>query len=185
MIAFHGSPCLFDRFEAAKIGSQWRYGGAQGHGVYLAEDRDIAANYAVPGWRGGAAVRASNGRGYVYEIDAPDGEYIDTGIPCAEQPEPARSIFEKGFSSLKGPKAGYWRHVLDDAPNNTVYYSQVGKLLYFARKAGSPLEPILAAAGYIGCKGQVQVWGSSEFAIFEPSVLRILSVAEQKERMAA
>jgi hypothetical protein len=196
MIAWHGSPMLFDAFEAEKIGSQWRHGGAEGFGIYLTDNRDIAGSYATPGWQdeqarelktaqiydnSGMVARPGHPqgwRGYVYEIEAPDGPFIDNDLLCSEQDQPARSIFEQGFAELKGPQYRYWKHVLATAPENKHYYSQVGKLLSFCRKSGTPLEDRLVAAGYVGCKKRVRDWGgSNEFAIFDPSVLRIVSVS--------
>ena len=45
MVVWHGSPHKFDRFDASKIGTGE---GAQayGHGLYLAEARDVAKSYA-------------------------------------------------------------------------------------------------------------------------------------------
>ncbi|TPM14015.1 hypothetical protein [Mesorhizobium sp. B2-3-6] len=190
MIAFHGSPCLFQHFNAGKIGSQWRYGGSEGFGIYLTDDRDVAARYALPGaemhvavpqpWYGWHQNPRPNGKeamegvGYVYEVEIPEGRYIDNATLSAEQPEPARSIFEKGFSLLRGggPMRGYWLHVLEGAGDN-----QVGKLLHYCRKAGGPLEPMLAAAGYAGCKKRVKVWDCNEFVIFDPKALHIVSVS--------
>lgn len=183
LIAWHGSPVLFDRFDAGKIGSQWKHGGAEGYGIYLTDRQEVAAGYAVPGWRGGAAVRAQNGFGYLYEVEAPTGEYIDNAELCADQPEPARSIFVNAMADLKGPMAGYWRFVLDSMDGA---YSQVGRLLCYSRKCGNALEPILLAAGYVGCKNRVEAWGgASEFVVFDPRCLTILSVAPQVEKAAA
>ncbi|PTE11539.1 hypothetical protein [Mesorhizobium helmanticense] len=185
MIAFHGSPVRFDRFDPAKIGSQWRNHGASGRGIYLTDSRDVATGYAVPGWRGGAAVRAQDDTGFVYEVEAPAAAYIDCDTLCDEQPEPAKSIFRNAVSVLHGPMARWWLHVLADAPNSRYYYSQVGKLLCFARKNGSPLEPVLAEAGYVGSKKRVEVWnGACEFCVFQTDRLRILS-AQPHQRIAA
>ncbi|MER9502446.1 hypothetical protein [Mesorhizobium sp. M0587] len=198
MIAFHGSPCLFQDFDPGKIGSQWRHGGSEGFGIYLTDDREVAARYALPGasmhvavpqpWYGwhqkptpNGKEEGTRGQGYVYKVEAPDGPFLDNDVLCSEHPQPARSIFEKGFSALKGrgPTRGYWLHVLADAQNNRAYYSQVGRLLFYCRKNGTPLEPMLAAAGYVGCKKQDR--GTNEFVCFDPRALRILSVSAFRE----
>ena len=47
-IVYHGSPHKFDRFDSSKIGTGE---GAQayGHGLYLADNKDVAATYRNPG----------------------------------------------------------------------------------------------------------------------------------------
>jgi hypothetical protein len=47
MLAYHGTPHRFERFDASKIGTGE---GAQayGHGIYFAESPDVAKSYAVP-----------------------------------------------------------------------------------------------------------------------------------------
>jgi hypothetical protein len=173
MIAWHGSPVLFDRFDAAKIGSQWRHGGANGYGIYLTDDRAAAETFAAPAWLG------RDNKGFLYEVEAPDGEYVNCDWLCSDQPEPVRSILLDGINGLgDGPTSRFWKFVINDAPQMAGYYSQIGKLLYFSRLNGTPLEPGIAACGYVGCKKWRE--GGSEFAVFDPSDLRILSVAEHE-----
>jgi hypothetical protein len=168
MIAWHGSPSRFERFDAAKIGTRTDVG-SQGRGVYVTDSREIACVYAAPSWW-------HISKGYVYEVDTPDGEYVDNAKLIDDQPEPARTILHDAIGRLAGPMSGYWRFVIAKAPENAPYYTQVGKILSFSRNNGTPAEPVLAAAGYVGCINQMNECGR-EFAVFDPDLLRILSVA--------
>ena len=174
MIAYHGSPVLFDRFDAGKIGSV-NDRGANGYGIYLTDHRGIAESYAAPKWKG-----PDYAKGFLYEVEVPDGEYLSCDWLCVDQPEPVRSVLLDGIDRLAGPRAGYWKFVINDAPQMTRYYSQIGRLLHFSRLNGTPLEPDLAACGYVGCKKWREDWGVWEFVVFDPSDLRILSVAEHE-----
>ncbi|RWN19754.1 MAG: hypothetical protein EOR88_11570 [Mesorhizobium sp.] len=176
MIAWHGSPVLFDRFDAGKIGTQTD-GGSQGYGMYVTDCRDIACSYAAPSWW---HVR----KGYVYEVEAPDGEYIDNSKFLDHQPEPVRAILHAAIEQLAGPMSGYWRFVIGSAPENAAYHSQIGVILSFSRKNGTPAEPVLAAAGYVGCINKMDDRGH-EFAVFDPDRLRIRSVTPHEQRMVA
>lgn len=179
MIAFHGSPCLFDRFDASKLGSVCKHTGSEGSGMYVANSRYVASCYSAP---------PPYSTGFLYEVEAPDGVYIDNDKLCAEQPEPVRTLMLEAIErlTLSGPMSGYRKFRIDNAPTTPDVPSQVGQVLYYARKSGNSLEPVLAAQGYVGCmKRQEERGGYVEFAVFEPSVLRILSVAEHKERIAA
>ncbi|MER9174601.1 hypothetical protein NKH72_13510 [Mesorhizobium sp. M0955] len=159
MKAFHGSPCLFDRFDAAKLGV--RRPGSEGHGVYLAAQRNVAAAYG----------------GYCYEVSIPEGVYLDNDSLCEHQSEPARTLLLEALSRQKG----YNRFRLDNAANQDIY-TQVGQLLVCCRKDGVPLEPVLIAAGYVGCKRQNPGW--LEFVVFDPAHLRIVSVSTPLKRAA-
>lgn len=159
MIAFHGSPFLFDQFDPAKLGV--RRPGSEGHGLYLTDQHAVAAGYGQ----------------YCYEVSVPEGVYLDNDMACDDQPEPARAILTEALSR----QTGYRRFRLDNAAHQDVY-SQVGQLLYYCRKAGVPLEPDLVAAGYVGCRRQNPGW--LEFVVFEPDRLPIASVSAPLERAA-
>lgn len=175
MIAWHGSPVLFDRFESGKITH-----GSEGFGIYVTEHREMACSYAVPGiWRTTGAPR----HGHVYEVETPDGEYIDNSMSIDDQPAVARAILLDAIDRLSGPRAGYCRFVIADEGNYNPDWSQVGRALFFARQSGIILEPVLAAAGYAGCMYNTEK--VSEFSIFNPSDLRILSVTPYERRVAA
>lgn len=176
MIAWHGSPALFDRFDAGSISPAQ----SEGFGIYVTEHRDIACHYATPGvWRQSGAPRC----GYVYEVEAPDGEYIDNSKFFDEQPAVVRAILLDAVDRLAGPMAGYWRFVIAAAPSQYPQYTQVGKTLSFARKNGTPVEPSLIAAGFAGFKLITDVM--NEYVIVDPAVLKVRSVAPVEERMAA
>lgn len=159
MIAFHGSPYLFDRFDPAKL-----LRGSQGHGLYLADRYEVAAGYGQ----------------YCYEVEIPDGPYIDNNKACDEQPEPARSILIVGLSR----QTAYRKFRLEAAfsGDNIHYYSQVGQLLCYCRKDGAALEPSLIAAGLKGCK--MSDPDGLEFVVFDPAHLRIVSVSTPLKRAA-
>lgn len=167
MIAWHGSPILFDRFDVSRIKTA-----SEGFGIYITERRNIASHYAAPGvWRKESDPRA----GYVYEVEAPDGEYIDNSKPLDDQPATARAILLDAVAMLSGSMSGWWRFVIANAPTEYPRYTQVGKTLYFARQNGTPVEPTLATAGYAGCKYVTDL--ANEFAIFDSGALRIISVS--------
>jgi hypothetical protein len=63
LTAYHGSPHVFDKFDMSKIGTG-EGSQAYGHGLYFAENPEVAKNYAAD-------------RAYV-------GKYIDTGIEGPE-----------------------------------------------------------------------------------------------------
>lgn len=186
MIAFHGSPCLFDRFDAAKIGVPARplwpvkpggVVGSEGWGIYLTNDRQYAATYAVQRWRYEIAP-VSQGGGYVYDVQAPDGVYIDNARLCSEQPEPARTILLEAisrFDDLQLRQKRWLKYRIDNATGQN-HYSQIGVLLRAYRMAGSPLEPNLIAAGHVGCKRR---WDeeTTVFTVFDPDRLQILSAS--------
>lgn len=94
--------------------------------------------------------------------------------------EQAKAIFQD--VSFTGPMAGYWRFVIEEAPNQDVY-SQVGRLLVYCRKQGTPLEPALSAAGFKGCKKLNPTW--REFVVFDPEQLQILSVTTHQSMATA
>ena len=76
---FHGTPHLFNKFDASKIGTGE---GAQvyGHGLYLAESPDVAKQYketlAHKAYSKLEQVDRNN-----YRVTAPDGTVITEGVP--------------------------------------------------------------------------------------------------------
>ncbi|TGT35688.1 hypothetical protein [Mesorhizobium sp. M8A.F.Ca.ET.165.01.1.1] len=159
MIAWHGSPVLFDRFEPLKLGV--RRMGSEGHGLYLADHYEVAAGYGL----------------LCYEVEIPDGPYIDNDRAWDQQPAPARTILADGLSR----QIGYRKFRIEDAFNQDIY-SQIGQLLRYCRQDGNPLEPALIEAGYKGCEKFNATW--REFVVFDPDRLRILSVTHE-QRMTA
>jgi hypothetical protein len=104
--AYHGSPHDFNRFDLSKIGTGE---GAQayGHGLYFAENEDIARHYrdalANPPLFGvkNAVRRAQGldplprpGPGHMYEVNirANPDQFLDWDKPLREQPEAVRRL---------------------------------------------------------------------------------------------
>lgn len=79
MTVFHGTPHLFNKFDSSKIGTGE---GAQayGHGLYFAENRGVAEDYARQ-----LASKAYSKLEKVdrnnYRVTAPDGTVITEGVP--------------------------------------------------------------------------------------------------------
>jgi hypothetical protein len=101
-VMYHGSAKRFERFEASQIDSG---AGAQGgHGIYLAESKDIAEAYVMPG-----------GALYRVEMRAPREAFIDADATLSKQsPQVQRAVGETlaANPSLKAPapetKMGDW-----------------------------------------------------------------------------
>jgi len=106
IIAFHGSPYDFDRFDFTKIGTGW---GAQseGHGLYFAESEAVAR------WHRDRVSRPRRVEGIVYKvrIKADPGHFLDWDRPLNEQSElvkvGVRSIVDEVFK-VSGFNVGGW-----------------------------------------------------------------------------
>jgi hypothetical protein len=95
---WHGSPHDFDSFDVSKIGTGE---GAQvyGHGLYFAQNRNIANHYKDA---------LSGGDGYLYQVnvDRPDSSFIDWDAPISSQPDAVRDLFMSKLTDTmveKGP----------------------------------------------------------------------------------
>ncbi|MER9816496.1 hypothetical protein [Mesorhizobium sp. M0129] len=184
MIAFHGSPHLFEHFELPRADSCVRVAGStEGRGIYLTTDRAYATTYAAyadGNWRIG------DSGGYLYEVSAPDGAYLDTERLISEQPEPARTVLSEAFSrfdTLRFPQKNYWKFRIETMAEAPIH-TQVGLLLMGCFKGGLFVEPDLIAAGYVGCKRSRED-GADEYVVFDPAQVQILSVAALLEERAA
>lgn len=86
--AYHGSPYDFDRFDLSKIGTGE---GAQayGHGLYMAENPEVAQSYKKAGQMFGNYKPDENYAGHLYEvnINADPEHFLDWDKPLSEQSE--------------------------------------------------------------------------------------------------
>ena len=79
--AWHGSASDFKRFSTAKVGSgqgQAKYG----WGAYLSDERERGRFYAT--------LKSPNG--VIYQVQYPDGLYLDWDAPLSEQPAVTAAI---------------------------------------------------------------------------------------------
>lgn len=85
--AYHGSPYDFDKFDASKIGTGE---GAQayGHGLYFAENPEVAGSYKQPGtaqWKTLDVPEHPPGKMYEVNINASPDQFLDWDKPLSEQ----------------------------------------------------------------------------------------------------
>lgn len=87
---FHGSPENFERFDYNKVGTG--AGTAYGHGIYLAENPEIAGQYTTPS-------------GYMYEtgLRSDPAHFIDLNRPYHYQSQYIKSVMDQlGWGSMPG-----------------------------------------------------------------------------------
>jgi hypothetical protein len=94
---FHGSPHLFQRFDASKIGTGE---GAQvyGHGLYFAESPEVADQYRKTLAHKAFAKLEKVDRNS-YKVTAPDGTVISEGLPLGPSTK-AKSAFDAQAGNL-------------------------------------------------------------------------------------
>jgi hypothetical protein len=107
--AFHGSPHDFERFDLSRIGSGE---GAQayGHGLYFAENPQVAQTYREAPVRSLSAQVAADellgkkrGRMYEVAINADPEHFLDLDKPLNEQSEHVKGVLQRG--KWAGPSA--------------------------------------------------------------------------------
>ena len=106
-IAFHGSPHSFEKFSLSKIGTGE---GAQayGHGLYFAENPNVAKSYANPGdFTGLDSANFPKRAGGVYKVDIPDehiAKMLDWDKGLSEQPkvvqDAVKKIYPKEYANM-------------------------------------------------------------------------------------
>ncbi|RLC08723.1 MAG: hypothetical protein DRI24_22900, partial [Deltaproteobacteria bacterium] len=93
MVAFHGSPHKFDKFKISQLGTGE---GAQayGHGMYLAESKEVAGGYAsmVPTGGGGAAIPRRTFKGTELDSGTPEYHAATLATEMGESLEKTREI---------------------------------------------------------------------------------------------
>ncbi len=174
-IAFHGSPHSFEKFSLSKIGTGE---GAQayGHGLYFAENPNVAKGYANPGdFTGLDAANFPKRAGSVYKVDIPDehiAKMLDWDKPLAAQ---SASVIE----GIK--KAGLWpgdgaANLLKggDFYNRLAMYQKLGD--EYGKEAYSKA---LANAGIPGIKyldqgSRAGGQGTRNFVIFDENIPKIV-----------
>lgn len=88
IVAYHGSPYSFERFDTSKIGTG-EGNKVQGHGLYFAETEGVARSYQVQ--LGGP----DGGHLYQVKIDANPEHFLDWDKPLNEQSQYVRDAFKK------------------------------------------------------------------------------------------
>lgn len=170
IVAYHGSPHTFDRFDLAHVGSGE---GAQayGHGLYFAENEDVAKGYKD---------RLGNGRGATYQvaIKAPESRFLDWDTPLGEHPEDVQDAvlslrfrgdqdqvrYAKRSPQLMNRTAGSF---LNDLANDTPGLS--------ASKAAQGLaDKGVAGVKYLDHGSRGLGGGTRNFVVFNPETVDIL-----------
>lgn len=96
-IGYHGSPHKFEKFDMGKIGTG-EGSQAYGHGLYFAENRAVANDYAQ-----NLAAKSGAGGPNLYKVDIPDesiGKMLDWDKPVSAQSEHVKAALKNVFGEL-------------------------------------------------------------------------------------
>jgi hypothetical protein len=151
---FHGSPHDFDRFSMSRIGTGE---GAQayGHGLYVAENPNVAKSYAV-------SRSASQPR--FYTVDLPDehiNKMLDWDAPLSD--EMVARLSEAGFpvTAIARGKMG----------NGGDFYKALGN----PEKASESLRSLgIPGIKYLDGASRAAGQGSRNFVVFDEGLVKIL-----------
>lgn len=172
---YHGSPHLFDKFDMSKIGTG-EGGQAFGHGLYLAENPEVATAYQknlAPG----------EGLGNLYKVDIPDeavSRMLDLDRPLIEQPQ---ALHRLKAANLLGDERQFddWRAFV--GPGGVLVNPEdAAQRVYIAaeQSMGGPAAASAAfnAAGIPGLRyldqGSRAAGGTRNMVLFDDSLARIL-----------
>jgi hypothetical protein len=115
LTAFHGTPHKFDKFDSSKIGTGE---GAQafGHGLYFAENRGVAGEYAMMEPAGGAIpspIRLING----VQVEPGTGAYKAASLLDSMTLPQARKMAKGWMESARPEEADYFAEVASTLDN--------------------------------------------------------------------
>lgn len=167
MTAYHGSPHNFTKFDMGKVGSG-EGSQAFGHGLYLAENKAVAKEYA----------KVAGPKGNLYKVDLPDDQIakmIDWDKPLKDQPQLqaiADKLGVKARVNMAGrPDLGEFNFV--DSTGEDLVEAAIAKLgkekaSVFLKQHGIPGIKYLDQGSRTGGKG------TSNFVVFDDQIPKIL-----------
>lgn len=174
MVSFHGSPHKFDAFDLSKVGTGE---GAQayGHGVYLAENPDVAKSY----------LPVADDSSGLYEVEVPDeavDAMLDWDAPFSEQPDAVKQaiadnpLIEQMVSS---PTANHAR--IEDYTGGEIYKGLLYETDIEDQKGVSDYLASLGVPGikYFDAGSRAAGEGTRNFVVFDENMAKITKRNEE------
>lgn len=152
--AYHGSPSSFERFDLSKVGTgegQQAYG----HGLYFAENPQVAESYAN-------TLGANGGHKYEVNIKADPERFVDWDkARMADQPEAVRKV----FTDMLGYEPNFLGAGMKIAQSRGVSSAEISRRL---NEAGIPGIKYLDEGSRAGAEG------SRNYVVFNDSLIDIM-----------
>jgi hypothetical protein len=179
--AYHGSPHAFETFDTSKIGTGQGHH-SYGHGLYFAENPEVAAAYKKTGPAG------KESPGHVYTVDIPDehvGKMLDWDKPLSEQ----STEVKKALEALPEHAKQLANDTLEEFEMNGIDWDNLhsetdynGRYLYTALARNASQEEaseLLRTAGlrgirYLDKKSRGAGEGTRNLVVFDDAIPKIL-----------
>lgn len=202
IVAYHGSPYDFDAFDAGKIGTGE---GAQayGHGLYFAENEDVAKSYrdklsannqvpvTIPSPFGPVSVLEKDasrpGRMYQVALNADPDTLLDWDKPLSEQPQGVQDLVAQTQAQRAAAEKYRPLQLSDikrDSQGNPVGPGTGGQAYQYlaAPRYGATPEAVASSLNQAGIPGikyldagsRAAGGGTHNYVMFDPATIAIL-----------